>query len=1543
MPGQGITYTITVTNDGPSDVTGASVVDDLPTMLTGATFNASASGGASGFTASGSGSIDDTDVDLPVGSAITYTVQANIASSATGTLSNTAAVTPPAGVVNTNDGNSDSDITPGGNHAAAEITDGSSVATDIDTLTPEADLEITKTDGLGGSSVTGKSGIAVPGQVITYTILVTNAGPSDVSGASVVDDLPSSLTGATYTAAPSGGATGYTASGSGSIDDTDVDMPAGSTITYTVLATISPSATGTLSNTATVTAPEGVTDTDTKNNSATDTDALTRLTGLEITKTDNLGGTSAGAIGTAVPGQAITYTIIVANAGPSAANGASIIDALPSALSGATFTAAATGGATGFTPTGSGSIDDADVDLPPGSTITYTLQATIAPSATGTLSNTATVTPPAGVINTDNGGSSATDTDTLTPEADLQITKTDNLGGSSETETVGTAVPGQAITYTVVVTNAGPSNVTGATVVDTLLSTLTDATYTATETGGATGFTTSGSGSIDDTDVNLPAGSTVTYTLRATIASSATGTLSNTASVVAPEGVTDTDTDNNSATDTDGLTPEADLEITKTDNLGGSSITGTSGTALAGHGITYTIVVTNAGPSNADGASVVDTLPSTLSGATFTAVETGGASGFATSGTGNIDDTDVDLPAGSTVTYTVQGTIVTSATGTLSNTATVAAPEGVTDSNLDNNSATDTDTLTPQVDLEIAKTDNLGGSSVTGTSGTAVPGEGITYTITVSNAGSADADGASVIDTLPSTLSGATFTATETGEASGFTASGTGSIDDTDVELPPGSTITYTVHATVSPSATGTLSNTATVAAPQGVTDSNPTNNSATDTDTLTPQVDLTITKTDNLGGSSVTATTGTAVPGEGITYTITVNNAGPSNATGASVIDTLPSTLSGATYTAVATGGASGFTASGSGSIDDTDVDLPAGSTVTYTIQANIASSATGTLSNTAKVTGPDGITDTDAENNSATDADTLTPEADLTITKTDNLGGSSITATTGTAVPGEGITYTIVVINFGPSDAPGASVADDLSSLLTGATYTATETGGASGFTASGSGSIDDTDVDLPAGSSVTYVLQATIAPAATGMLSNTATMTPPAGVTNTGGQTVGVADAVDRSSIALDTSGVLSSATDTDTLTPESELEVTKTDNLGGSSVTGATGSAVAGQGITYTIVVTNVGPSNATDATVHDTLPDTLTGATFTATETGGASGFTASGTGPVDDTALSMPVGSTITYIVHATIVPGATGSLSSTVTVSTPTGQINTGHSTATDADTLAASQSAPQTTNLGPIDFTVSALLTGNLTNTGNYLPPPTPHTGLPISQPFQPFTTFQSLPVGPFESLPAAAVDNLMTGASGGDVGLLGPQLDLDMTKVNQGPDPLWEMLTNSRREDWSSDELIGSLLEKLADVDELSLVSFEFGDDVVSPTPGKIRQVTTAKPVMLNDSNGASNSSNTRGASGTPDLNAPTQGGDATTGAGKTSGDGSNGETGTSQGSSTGPAPPDGSTQSQPHGWFWWAGWSVSAGSVGTLGWIYGRRRRNRGGWLRRLRSG
>ena len=369
------------------------------------------------------------------------------------------------------------------------------------------------------------------------------------------------------------------------------------------------------------------------NNVATDTETLAPppanpLADLQITVND--GQTNV------VPGEALTYTIVASNTGPNTITGAVIADTFPAALTNVSWTVTAAGDAGGFWPAAGGNINQ-PVTMPPESTITYTVSATVAAGATGTVVNTATITPPPQSTDTNPANNSATDTDLLGPPADLQITVND--GQTS-------AVPGSPITYTIVVTNAGPNAATGAAVADAFPSTLTGVTYTATATGGATGFAQSGTGNIGNT-VNMPSGSTVTYTAKATVSPAATGALSDTATVTPPTNVSDPNLANNTATDTDTLPASTtDLQLTITDG---------QTTATPGSPLTYTVVVTNAGPSAVTGATVTDALPTALTGVSYTATATGGATGFPASATGNINNT-VNMPVGSTVTYIVSAT-----------------------------------------------------------------------------------------------------------------------------------------------------------------------------------------------------------------------------------------------------------------------------------------------------------------------------------------------------------------------------------------------------------------------------------------------------------------------------------------------------------------------------------------------------------------------------------------------------------------------------------------------------------------------------------------------------------------------------------------------------------------------------------------------------------------------------------------------------------------------------------------------------------------------
>ncbi|MEP7204022.1 MAG: Stk1 family PASTA domain-containing Ser/Thr kinase [Ilumatobacteraceae bacterium] len=153
----------------------------------------------------------------------------------------------------------------------------------------------------------------------------------------------------------------------------------------------------------------------------------------------------------------------------------------------------------------------------PGTTIRLRVgKAAAAPSTTATPTTT---TPAA--------------TTTTPPTANLGITKTGNVSGST-------------VTYTIIARNDGPFDVTGARVTDIMPSGLTLVTWTCSDDPGAN-CPASGSNNIDVT-VSLSVGTTVTFTVTATATSP--GTVENTVTITPPSGVTDPSPNNNSATDT---------------------------------------------------------------------------------------------------------------------------------------------------------------------------------------------------------------------------------------------------------------------------------------------------------------------------------------------------------------------------------------------------------------------------------------------------------------------------------------------------------------------------------------------------------------------------------------------------------------------------------------------------------------------------------------------------------------------------------------------------------------------------------------------------------------------------------------------------------------------------------------------------------------------------------------------------------------------------------------------------------------------------------
>ena len=338
------------------------------------------------------------------------------------------------------------------------------------------------------------------------------------------------------------------------------------------------------------------------------------------------------------------------------------------------------------------------------------------------------------------------------------------------------------------------------------------------------------------------------------------------------------------------------------------------------------------------------------------------------------------------ITLTVN--VAPAAPPSLTNTATVS---GGGEINTANNTASDITTIGPGPDLTINKSHT--GNFLQGQTGAI-------YTITVSNPGSSadhrarDGHRQRSRRTVPTSAAGAGWICNISGQDVTCTRSDPLA---TGQSYPP---ITLTVN--VQPGAPGSVTNAATVS---GGGDVNPANNSDTDVTTIIPGADLTITKSH----------TGNFTQGQtGATYTVTVTNSGvgPTTTT-VTVTDTFPLGL---TPTAAAGAGWSCSVGAQAVGCSRSDALAAGASYPPITITVNVASDAPATVTN---VVGVSGGGDSNSANNTASDATTIMPGADLTVTKSH----------TGNFTQGQtGATYTITVGNAGGSPTSGPVTVIDI-----------------------------------------------------------------------------------------------------------------------------------------------------------------------------------------------------------------------------------------------------------------------------------------------------------------------------------------------------------------------------------------------------------------------------------------------------------------------------------------------------------------------------------
>ena len=771
-----------------------------------------------------------------------------------------------------------------------------------------ADLSVTKTG----------PGTATPGTDFSYAITVTNNGPDTSQNVSLTDVVPGFTTFVSFTqnSGPAFGCALPAVGGSGTVACTIASLSNGSSAAFTLTVHLNPDVTGgqIVSNFATVN--ETTADTNTGNNTArADTTALV---------SSDVSVTTTGPA-TASPNTDISYLVTVTNSGPSSAS-VVLDDSTPFSAGFVSFSQNS-GPAFGCTvpPVGTqqGNVNCNSVGLmPPGTSSVFTLTVHVHPlTPDGTvITNTAGVHVVGGSFDPNNSNDSSSASTTVSISADIAVMKTvDNPSPNV----------GNNVTFTVTAKNNGPLNATGVVVTDPLPAGLTFVSASASQGGYTSG---SGVWSVG----SLASGATATLQIVATLTQA--GPHTNTATKTAED-----QQDPNAANDSASAVvngQQSDLSLTKTD---------APDPVAPGADLTYTITVTNNGPSSAQNVTVNDTLPT---GTTFGSATPSQGS---CAGTTTVSCALGSIANGASATITLVVHVGPSvADGTvISNTASVSSTTA--DPTPANNSATSTTTVTTSADLGVTKADSP--DPVTA-------GTDLTYTIGITNAGPSDAPGVTLTDPIPAGTSFVSAT------PSAGSCAGTTTVSCNLGTLANGASasVTLSVHVGSAVAAGTVLSNTAT--ASSGVSDPNASNDSATATTTVVTSGDLSITKT---GSPDPVAA------GGDLTYTITVTNNGPSDANNITVTDALPA---GTTFgsTASSTG-----SCAGTATVTCTIASIPNGASATITLVVHVdPTTPPGTvISNTASVSSPAEVTAATADpnpgNNSATATTTVAAAAEV------------------------------------------------------------------------------------------------------------------------------------------------------------------------------------------------------------------------------------------------------------------------------------------------------------------------------------------------------------------------------------------------------------------------------------------------------------------------------------------------------------------------------------------------------------------------------------
>uniref|UniRef100_UPI00135BC3BD choice-of-anchor L domain-containing protein n=1 Tax=Flavobacterium sp. MK4S-17 TaxID=2543737 RepID=UPI00135BC3BD len=789
--------------------------------------------------------------------------------------------------------------------------------------------------------------------------------------------------------------------------------------------------------------------------------------------------------------------------------------------------------------------------------------------------------------------------------ADIEVVNTNN-----QTE----YVPGQVVNYTITVTNNGPEKATMINVGNPIPLGITNFSWTG--SNGSSGTNVALSNNI----AQIAVGETVTYNITLQVPTTFTGNLTSQVNV-SSTNITDPVPGCTQCVDTDTpkASPQADLVVVNTNNQVNYTPGGSS---------TYTVTLTNQGPDPARDVEINNTIPAGIDSFIWTS---------STGTTGTEVDLFQNIPvlqAGETITYTINTTSDAAYSAPIISTVTVTST--TTDPEPDCVACTDTDVSVTSSDIVVVNTNNqlsytAGGQSVytvevtnngpadavnvtvsgaipagitsfswtgdNGTSGTntslqdviaTLPvGQTITYTVTIDvpagysddflefevttvndnddpdpscgsckdvDYNSANSADIVVVNTngqqnyTPGTASVYTVTVTNNGPAAaqnvhvqnaipqGITqfswvgsngSSGTNvALDDTIAALAASQTVTYTITLQVPVGFEADITSETIV---ESATDPDASCAACIDTDTLEPTADIVVVNTDDKTFY---------IPGTDSVYTITVTNNGPTAAQNIQVDNAIPTGITSFSWTG--SNGSSGIDVA----LSDNIAALAVGESVTYTVTIAVPNSFTGSLTSETEVTS--GTPDPDTTCAGCIDTN-IAADADVVITHT-LASGSTYTA-------GLNAVYTVTVANQGTTEAVNVALQNVLPADIDAATVTWTGSNGTSG-----TGSLNDVIAVLDAGETITYQL---IVPVPSGY--------DPA---------VNLVNVISATSDIPNTAPTCTGCTNTATPNPQADLVTLKTNFQT---------EYLRGETTTYTITVTNPGPSDAYNVNVVDMVP------------------------------------------------------------------------------------------------------------------------------------------------------------------------------------------------------------------------------------------------------------------------------------------------------------------------------------------------------------------